>query len=518
MFVCTGDGTIRTFKEEGGGSSVPVLGVDFTYTGDCQIIDDDDYDVNNNWRIKFFSSGTFIPLTDMLIDAFCVGGGAGGMNDGSNSFGGGGGYTKTQKSIMLTTNTEYSIIIGSGGSPNGNGGETSGFSVIASGGSAQNGGSGGGSGYTTSGGYGGTDGSDGEGISLIPIGSKEGGKGQGTTTREFERLSEVLYSGGGGGGANYTSKIGLGGAGGGGDGAYNENGKNGQENTGGGGGGSFSKTGGSGGSGIVVIRNHRDIITTIASASITPKSGVTYTDGLDGLSANEISLFSAAISNNNNITNETSVIYLDNGNTHRKVSIGDQVTIPLNGTNYAFDVIGFNHDNLTEPVPYGGETATGKAGITFQMHDCFATTYKMNSSNNNSGGWKNSAMRTSTMAIMKSYMPYDWQSIIKLVNKITGIGKGSIRGTETVSDSCFLLSEVEIFGTSPNSVSGEGTQYAYYKAGNSAIKNISGTAHLWWERSSKSNNSEQFCRVSTNGKADYYNAGSDIGVAFGFCV
>ena len=517
MFVCTGDGTIRTFKEEGGGSSVPVLGVDFTYTGDCQIIDDDDYDVNNNWRIKFLSSGTFIPLTDMLIDAFCVGGGAGGMNDGSKSFGGGGGYTKTQKAIMLTTNTKYSIIIGSGGSPNGNGGETSGFSVIASGGSAQNGGSGGGPGGTI-GGNGGTDGSDGEVISVAPFGFIEGGKGQGTTTREFERLSELLYSGGGGGGSNSTGYIGLGGAGGGGNGAYNRNGENGQENTGGGGGGSFSKTGGSGGSGIVIIRNHRDIITTIASASITQQSGVTYTDGLDGLSANEISLFSAAISNNNNITNETLVIYLDYEDIHRKVSIGDQVTIPLNGTNYAFDVIGFNHDNLTEPVPYGGETATGKAGITFQMHDCFATTYKMNSSNNNSGGWKSSAMRTSTMITMKSYMPNDWQSIIKLVNKITGNGGGSKRGTETVSDSCFLLAEVEIFGSISNSVSGEGTQYAYYKAGNSAIKNISGTAHLWWERSPKSNNSEQFCRVMTNGKADCHNANSDSGVAFSFCV
>ena len=58
-------------------------------------------------------------------------------------------------------------------------------------------------------------------------------------------------------------------------------------------------------------------------ASLTAQSGVNYTNGLNGLEADVISLFSAAISNNSDITNETSVIYLDNGDIHRKVSIGD---------------------------------------------------------------------------------------------------------------------------------------------------------------------------------------------------
>ena len=58
-------------------------------------------------------------------------------------------------------------------------------------------------------------------------------------------------------------------------------------------------------------------------ASLTAQSGVSYTNGLNGLEADVISLFSAAISNNSDITNETSVIYLDNGDIHRKVSIGD---------------------------------------------------------------------------------------------------------------------------------------------------------------------------------------------------
>ena len=253
-------------------------------------------------------------------------------------------------------------------------------------------------------------------------------------------------------------------------------------------------------------------------ASLTAQSGVSYTNGLNGLEADVISLFSAAISNNSDITNETAVIYLDNGDIHRKVSIGDQVTLSLNGTNYAFDIIGFNHDTLTDANAYGKATATGKAGITFQMHDLFATGYVMNSSNPNSGGWKSSAMRTSTMPIMKGYLPPAWQTAIKPVNKASGTGGGSSSGTETVSDSCFLLAEIEIFGSTEFSVSGEGTQYAYYKAGNSKVKHYINDSDHWWTRSTNPGTSSDFCHVFILGTATRAYAHFSYGVAFGFCV
>lgn len=252
------------------------------------------------------------------------------------------------------------------------------------------------------------------------------------------------------------------------------------------------------------------------TASTTATSGVTYTDGIADLDAETVSLFGEAISNNSAITNTTSTVYIDFGSVHRKIDIGDQVTLALNGTNYTFDIIGFNHDTLTSADAYGGNHTL--AGITFQMHDLFATTYQMNSSNTNSGGWKSSAMRTSTMATMKGYLPSAWQSIIKPVNKASGTGGGSSSGTETVSDSCFLLAEIEIFGSTTYSVSGEGSQYAYYKAGNSKIKNKSGSANSWWERSPRSGYSSHFCSVNSYGNATNYSANTSRGVAFGFCV
>lgn len=254
-------------------------------------------------------------------------------------------------------------------------------------------------------------------------------------------------------------------------------------------------------------------------ASLTPKSGITYTSGLSGIDPATLTILSKAISNNADITDATNTVYVDYEQTHVKLDVGNQVTIALNGTNYAFDVIGFNHDTLTDASAYGNATATGKAGITFQMHDLFATNYVMNSSFTSSGGWKSSAMRTSTIPLMKEYLPTAWQTAIKPVNKASGTGGGFSSGTETVSDSCFLLAEIEVLGVTEYSVSGEGTQYAYYKEGNSKVKNKGGSANNWWERSPMSDQNGAFCSIDTDGVATIDSSNdANVGVAFGFCV
>jgi hypothetical protein len=82
----------------------------------------------------------------------------------------------------------------------------------------------------------------------------------------------------------------------------------------------------------------------------------------------------------------------------------------------------------------------------------------------------------------------------------------------------FLLSEVEIFGATTFSFAGEGSQYAYYKAGNSKIKNINGSAIDWWERSPNKTNTTSFCRVNVSGGVDGRMAADAIGVAFAYCI
>lgn len=253
----------------------------FTYTGNCTIIDDG----NNNWRVKFLTSGTFKSNVSTNIDIFLVGGGGGGGHSGeTGGGGGGGGYTLTKKAVNIIDGNSYTITIGAGGGVKQAGGTTSAFGFSASGGAggAKNGGAGGsgggGGGYPPGGtgglGAGGAGGSNGGNGGTGGGGSLagRGGSGQGTTTREFGESNGDLYSGGGGGGAGrnaYAGEVnpccgGSGGSGGGGRGGYNStdsyiNGVAGTANTGGGGGGGrgYCYNGAVGGSGIVVIRNAR---------------------------------------------------------------------------------------------------------------------------------------------------------------------------------------------------------------------------------------------------------------------
>lgn len=236
---------------------------DFTYTGNYQIVDDDDNEITEtqgNWKIRLLTSGT-LNFTDLNgaengIDVFCVGGGGGGygIKDSYNVWsgaGGGGGYTKTKKNVSVTKDEEYKIVVGAGGSGSYDsnsvdGGKTTAFGVTAAGGkgtvetqSAATGGSGGSGGAGAAGikngsmGYGGEDGEDGT-TTNSPY---TGGSGQGTTTREFGEEDGNLYASGGD--------------------SVSANGESGGANTGDGGSGSRNTAGGDGGSGIVVIRNKR---------------------------------------------------------------------------------------------------------------------------------------------------------------------------------------------------------------------------------------------------------------------
>ena len=129
-------------------------------------------------------------------------------------------------------------------------------------------------------------------------------------------------------------------------------------------------------------------------------------------------------------------------------------------------------------------------------------------------GWKNTDMRLTYLPAILALMPTEVKNGIHAVNKKTSEG-GNSTTIETVSDTLFLLSEVEIFGTASSSVAGEGSQYDYYKAGNSKIKKREGVDEFWWDRSSAS--SGMFCTVRANGQAGASNASNSLGVSFAFC-
>lgn len=258
-------------------------------------------------------------------------------------------------------------------------------------------------------------------------------------------------------------------------------------------------------------------VTFEALAGTAGASGVSYTSGLGNITQAKLSSYAKAISDNSAITNATTSVYIDDGASHIKLSVGDTVNITLNGTSYAFVILGFNHDELANKNAYGAATATGKAGISLQMKDCLNTTYQMNSSNTNSGGWGNCALRTTLNNTIKGQMPSAWQSIVKKVKKKTSAG-GQSTTINTTEDDLFNLAEVEIFGSTTYSVAGEGNQYAWYKAGNSKVKKVNGSAYGWWGRSPYATSSNGFCFVNSYANANASYAGNWSGVAFGFCV
>ena len=187
--------------------------------------------------------------------------------------------------------------------------------------------------------------------------------------------------------------------------------------------------------------------------------------------------------------------------------VGNSKPMIIGGKSYQVDIIGKNHDTYA---------SGGKAPLTFQLHDCYVDTKQMNGSPTNSGGWTSCAMRSTHLPAILTLMPTEVQNGIREVNKLTSAGNQSAT-INTTADKLFLLSEIEIFGSVSYSKSGEGTQYDYYKAGNSKVKKFNGSAYVWWERGPGGSNSTGFCVVGSAGDAGYAGAGGAIGVAFGFC-
>lgn len=196
------------------------------------------------------------------------------------------------------------------------------------------------------------------------------------------------------------------------------------------------------------------------------------------------------------------------GNVPSTWVVGNSKLMSIGGVDYQIDIIGKNHDDYS-----GG---LGKAPLTFQLHDCYNVIKSINSSNTNIGGWTSCAMRQTHLPAILDLMPAAVQSGIREVNKLTSRGN-QLSVIDTTADKLFLLSEIEIFGKTTWSYSGEGMQYDYYKVGNSKVKKVNGSANYWWERSPLFDNTISFCRVNDYGDANGNGAKYSHGVAFGFC-
>lgn len=189
-------------------------------------------------------------------------------------------------------------------------------------------------------------------------------------------------------------------------------------------------------------------------------------------------------------------------------TVGAQKRMAIDGTDYLIDIIGKDHDDYAD--------GSGKAPLTFQLHDCYNTITTMNSLSTNVGGWTSSRMRTVFLPEVKALLPTEVRAGLKEVSKRTSMGdaKSSI---VTTADTLFLLSEAEVRSTISESFGGEGSRYEYYNR-KSSVKYWSGTANSWWTRSPRNVYDTQFCHMTTGSDISAIaSAGASLGVSFAFC-
>lgn len=196
-------------------------------------------------------------------------------------------------------------------------------------------------------------------------------------------------------------------------------------------------------------------------------------------------------------------------------SVGDEKDIEIDGVQYTFLILGFNHDDLSDD--------TGRAGISIGMKNLLAKTYTMNAQNNS---WHDSTMRNVTLENIFLQLPQELQAVVKQVNKNTSIGGANNTVRTDSVEKLWFFSQYEIFPANYGVTLVEGYQYEYWKNIGADVEanrikyllNGSGVVSGWWLRSPCKSNADQFAIVTNKGAITGTAVFSYQGICFGFCV
>ena len=144
----------------------------------------------------------------------------------------------------------------------------------------------------------------------------------------------------------------------------------------------------------------------------------------------------------------------------------------------------------------------------------------MNSTNTNAGSWHGCARRTWSNDVLPGSFSEKSRNFFKPFKTVTAeTYNGSTLKTSV--DKFAFFAEKEVFGTRTYSNATEAAalkQIKYYEVTANRIKNVNGSAAVWWERSPYSDDSNRFCIVNSNGSAYYNSAGSARGLAPFGCI
>ena len=167
---------------------------------------------------------------------------------------------------------------------------------------------------------------------------------------------------------------------------------------------------------------------------------------------------------------------------------------------------------LLTPTESGRTTCSFVVGLK----DCLKEEDKINKEDTNEGGWETSDVRKWCNDGFAQSIPQTLQPIFKdFVNATYANGK-----VVETTDLFALPAEVEVYGSTEYSAQGEGAQFEFYKNPLNRIKCLGSGGYQanWWERSPYSSYSTGFCKVNSNGGANYDGASSAFGLAPFGCI
>ncbi len=181
--------------------------------------------------------------------------------------------------------------------------------------------------------------------------------------------------------------------------------------------------------------------------------------------------------------------------------LGDTKCLISGDSSVQLQIIGFDHDPVTDAESYGRE----KAAMTLQMVQLIPElSAVMNNTNYIDTAWYHSSSMYCS-DIRSTLFPSYFQSALPaaLQNVIVPVQKEyytvSDKGENTISDTLFLPSLDEVLGTVTSFFGSEGKQYAFFAQGGSKIKKTAdGTASSWWTRSPTGSNA-RFYLINTSG-------------------
>ena len=193
---------------------------------------------------------------------------------------------------------------------------------------------------------------------------------------------------------------------------------------------------------------------------------------------------------------------------HDYWSVGDERQIDLSAMPATY--VNESHTATTATfvlMNVGGKTledGTTECAFVVGMKDILMPYGYMNSSNTNSGGWRDSARRSWCNEIFYNAISESIKGIFKQFLNKSGQGGGTSSGTYDTTDYFALPALVEVIGNvDPYAVVGEGTQFSYYLTTANRLKDKASTqeAGIWWLRSPRKSNSSEFCAIGSNGAA-----------------